>query len=66
LRASACSPHEAQRNAGTLIQPKDAPDFASLHPGYAGNASMQRGALQVLVDLLEVIEPLDRLVESGA
>src|SRR2546421_11023107 len=41
------------------------PDFASLHPGYAGKPLMQRGALQVMGDLPEMIEPLARLVEGA-
>src|SRR2546421_2603142 len=41
------------------------PDYASLHPGYV-RGSMQRRALEVLVDLLEMIEALDRPVERVA
>src|SRR4051812_20663547 len=50
-----------------MPEPSSLPDRArscskvGSHP--SGPCSMQRSAFQVLVDLLEMIEPLDRLVE---
>ena len=35
-----CSPDEAKRNPGSVLQAAQTPDFASLHPGYVSHTTV--------------------------